>query len=205
MSEESPAATFAFPVAKIEGASDVVLMQRIAAGDQFAMRTLVVRHQARLYRFLRRMVRDAALAEDLLSDLLFDVWRQAGSFEGRSSVSTWLLAIGRFKALAALRAPKEVELDNEMAGALPDPADDPEVTLQKKQRAEVLRQCIDALPISQAQIIDLVYYHGKSVSEVAEIMQIAEGTVKTRMFYARKRLASMTLVRNAAPFAQVRR
>jgi RNA polymerase sigma-70 factor, ECF subfamily len=205
MSEGSHAAPLAFPVAKIEGASDTALMQRIADGDQFAMRALVIRHQARLYRFLRRMVRDATLAEDLLSDLFFDVWRQAGSFEGRSSVSTWLVAIGRFKALAALRAPKDVELDNEMAGALPDPADDPEVTLQNKQRAEVLRQCIDALPISQAQIIDLVYYHGKSISEVAEIMQIAEGTVKTRMFYARKRLAAMTLVRSAAPYGQVRR
>jgi RNA polymerase sigma factor (sigma-70 family) len=76
---------------------------------------------------------------------------------------------------------------------------------QKKESAEILRQCIDALPISQAQIIDLVYYHGKSVSEIAEIMQIAEGTVKTRMFYARKRLASMTLIRSAAPYAQARR
>jgi RNA polymerase sigma-70 factor (ECF subfamily) len=205
MSEESQAAPLTFPVAKIEGASDTALMQRIADGDQFAMRTLVVRHQARLYRFLRRMVRDAALAEDLLSDLFFDVWRQAGRFEGRSSVSTWLLAIGRFKALAVLRVAKDVELDNEMAAALPDPADDPEVTLQKKESAEILRQCIDALPISQAQIIDLVYYHGKSVSEIAEIMQIAEGTVKTRMFYARKRLASMTLIRSAAPYAQARR
>jgi RNA polymerase sigma-70 factor, ECF subfamily len=204
MSEKSQATTLTFPVTKIECASDAALMQCIAAGDQFAMRTFVVRHQARLYRFLRRIVRDAALAEDLLSDLFLDVWRQAGSFEGRSSVSTWLLAIGRFKALAALRVAREVELDNDMAGALPDPADDPEVTLQKKESAEVLRQCIDALPTSQAQIIDLVYYHGKSVSEVAEIMQIAEGTVKTRMFYARKTLASMTLVRSAAPSARAR-
>jgi RNA polymerase sigma-70 factor (ECF subfamily) len=161
------------------------------------MKTLFVRHHLRLYRFLRRMVRDATLAEDLLADLFLDVWRQAGNFAGRSSVSTWLLAIGRFKALAALRVAKDVELDNEMAGAIPDTADDPEVTLQKKENADVLRQCVDSLPVSQAQIIDLVYYHGKTVSEVAEIMQIAEGTVKTRMFYARKKLASMTLVRSA--------
>jgi sigma-70-like protein len=73
------------------------LIQRIARGDQLAMRTLFARHHMRLYRFLVRVVHDRSIAEDLLSDVFLDVWRQAAEFEGRSSVSTWLLAIGRSK------------------------------------------------------------------------------------------------------------
>jgi RNA polymerase sigma-70 factor, ECF subfamily len=127
-----------------------------------------------------------------VSDVFLDVWRQAGAFEGRSSVSTWLLAIGRFKAQAALRRQLRVtELDDAMVSSLVDPADNPETVLQKKYDAERLQRCIAALPAAHAQTIDLVYYHDKSLSEVARIMNIPEGTVKTRMFRARKELALM--------------
>src|SRR6266508_4578373 len=78
--------------------SDEMLIKRIADGDQLAMRTLFARHRLPMYRWLVRIVRDEALAEDLLSEVFLDVWRQAVSFEARSSVSTWLLAIARYKA-----------------------------------------------------------------------------------------------------------
>jgi RNA polymerase sigma-70 factor (ECF subfamily) len=174
-------------------ASDESLVQRIAAGDQLAMRALFARHQVRLYRFLARIVRDQTLAEDLVSDVFLDVWRQAASFEARSSVSTWLLAMGRYKALSALRRRRDVELDDKMASTLVDPADNPETTMQKKNTGEVLRQCVAGLSPAHGQIIDLVYYHEKSVSEVAEILAIPEATVKTRMFYARKRLGDLVI------------
>ena|SRR5882724_4756096 len=83
-----------------ETSSDEMLIRRIAAGDQLAMRTLFGRHRVPLYRWLLRLVGDEALAEDLLSDVFLDVWRQAAAFEARSSVSTWLLAIARYKALS---------------------------------------------------------------------------------------------------------
>src|ERR1700674_1953989 len=98
----SAAASPAMPAAG-ELPSDKALIARIAGGDQLAMRTLFVRHQTALYRWLRRIVRDEALAEDLLSEVFLDVWRQAASFQGRSSVATWLLAIARHKALSARR------------------------------------------------------------------------------------------------------
>jgi RNA polymerase sigma-70 factor, ECF subfamily len=72
-----------------------------------------------------------------------------------------------------------------------DPADDPEVVLEKKNRGELLRQALTNLSRVHSEVIDLVYYHGKSVKEVAETVGIAEATVKTRMFYARKKLAEM--------------
>ena len=76
----------------------------------------------------------------------------------------------------------------EMMEAIPDDADNAEVSLQKKDKAGIMRDCLRSLSADHREIIDLVYYHEKSVSEVAEILDIPEATVKTRMFYARKKL-----------------
>ena len=86
-----------------ESSPDKTLIRRIAEDDQSAMRALFARYQVTLYRWLLRLVDDKSFAEDLLSEVFLDVWRQAASFEGRSSVSTWLLAIARYKALSARR------------------------------------------------------------------------------------------------------
>jgi RNA polymerase sigma-70 factor (ECF subfamily) len=123
--------------------------------------------------------------------VFLDVWRQAGRFEGRSAVSTWVLAIARFKALSALRRRPDEELDEETAGAIEDPTDDPEMSLEKKNKSVLIRKCLTGLSADHREIIDLVYYHEKSVEEVAEIVGIPENTVKTRMFYARKKLAEL--------------
>jgi RNA polymerase sigma-70 factor (ECF subfamily) len=106
-------------------------------------------------------------------------------------VSTWLLAIARYKALSARRRRIDAELDARTAFTIADPADDPEAALQKKKRSELLRDSLAQLSPEHSEVIDLVYYHGKSVKEVADIVGIAEATVKTRMFYARKKLAEL--------------
>ena len=155
------------------------------------MQVLFARHHVRVYRFVLRLVRNEATAEDLISDVFLDVWRQAGKFEGRSQVSTWMLSIARFKALSTLRRRPEEELDDETAGAIEDQSDDPEASLAKKEKGAVLRQCLTALSVEHREIIDLVYYHEKSVEEVAGIVGIPEATVKTRMFYARKKLSEL--------------
>jgi len=179
-------------VGGMQATSDEALISRIATGDRLAMQVLYARHHVRVYRFVLRLVGgNAAVAEDLISDVFLDVWRQAGKFEARSAASTWLLAIARFKALSAMRRKPEEELDEETAGAIEDPADDPEVTAQKKDKGEILRKCLTALSPEHREIIDLVYYHEKSVEEVAGIVGIPEATVKTRMFYARKKLSEL--------------
>jgi len=175
----------------MQATTDEALIGRIAGGDRLAMQVLYARHHVRVYRFVLRLVRNQATAEDLVSEVFLDVWRQAGRFEGRSQVSTWLLAIARFKALSTLRRRGEEELSDDVAAAIEDTSDDPGVALQKKDRSEVLHQCLSALSAEHREIIDLVYYHEKSVEEVAEIVGIPEGTVKTRMFYARKKLAEL--------------
>jgi RNA polymerase sigma-70 factor (ECF subfamily) len=172
-------------------ASDEVLVGRIAQGDRLAMQVLFARHHVRVYRFVLRLVRNEASAEDLISEVFLDVWRQADRFEGRSAVSTWMLAIARFKALSALRKKPDEALDDEVAESIEDASDNPEVALEKKDKSTVLRQCLEKLSPEHREIIDLVYYHEKSVEEVAEIVKIPENTVKTRMFYARKKLAEL--------------
>ncbi|MFZ0114125.1 MAG: sigma-70 family RNA polymerase sigma factor [Xanthobacteraceae bacterium] len=172
-------------------ASDEILIGRIAGGDRLAMQALYARHHVKVFRFVLRLVRNEASAQDLISEVFLDVWRQAARFEGRSAVSTWILAIARFKALSSVRRRKEAQLDEEEAERIEDEADTPEVALQKKDTGEVLRQCLAKLSPDHREIIDLVYYHEKSVEEVAEIVDIPENTVKTRMFYARKKLAEL--------------
>jgi RNA polymerase sigma-70 factor (ECF subfamily) len=170
---------------------DVALIDAIAQGDKRALQTLYARHNVRVFRFLLRFVSDEASAEDLVSEVFLDVWRQAGRFERRSQVSTWLMAIARNKALSVLRRRATEELDEEVAEFIEDPSDSPEVTLQKAETSAVLRQCLGELSPAHREIIDLVYYHEKTIEEVAEIIGVPQNTVKTRMFYARKRIAEM--------------
>ncbi len=158
----------------MQSTSDDVLIGRIATGDRLAMQVLFARHHVRIYRFVLRLVRDESVAEDLISEVFLDVWRQAGRFEGRSQVSTWLLAIARFKALSALRRRPDEELDDETAEAIEDPSDDPEVALDKKDKSAAIRKCLEKLSAEHREIIDLVYYHEKSVEEVAQIVGIPE-------------------------------
>jgi RNA polymerase sigma-70 factor, ECF subfamily len=164
---------------------------RVAAGDKLAMRSLFARHRTSVYRWLLRFVRDQAAAEDLLSEVFLDVWQQADQFEGRSSVSTWLMSIARFKALSAGRRRTDAALDETIEATVADPANDPESTLQEKDRGELLRQALIQLSLEHRQIIDLVYYHEKTIEECAQILGIPAATVKTRVFYARKKLAGL--------------
>jgi RNA polymerase sigma-70 factor, ECF subfamily len=174
-----------------ETSSDEILIERIAAGNKLAMQALFARHRTSVYRWLLRFVSNETLAEDLLSEVFLDVWRQAARFECRSSVSTWLLSIARHNALSARRRRTEAELDEKIQATVADPADDPEVALGEKDRDELLRRALTRLSPEHRQVIDLVYYHEKSVDEVAQILDVPPATVKTRVFYARKKLAEL--------------
>ena len=171
--------------------SDEILVEQIAAGSKPAMQALFARHRTYVYRWLLRFVSNETLAEDLLSEVFLDVWRQAGRFQCRSSVSTWLMSIARHKALSARRRRTDVELDEKIEATIADPANDPEVALQEKDRGELVRRALMRLSTEHREVIDLVYYHEKSIDEVAHILDVPPATVKTRMFYARKKLAKL--------------
>ena len=140
------------------------------------MQVLYGRHHVRVFRFGLRLVRDEQIAEDLISEVFLDVWRQAGKFEGRSAVTTWLLAIARFKALSALRRRKDVGLDDETANAIEDTSDDPEVVAQNYRMAS----------LTQALVIDLTgqvcadQFHGEFYSGVSTQPDFHRGAAGAR-------------------------
>jgi RNA polymerase sigma-70 factor, ECF subfamily len=174
-----------------EQATDADLIRAIAKRDQQAMQALFGRHQTRVFRFIVRRVRNEAMAEELVNEVFLAVWQQAGRFEGASAVSTWMLSIAHNKAVSALRRRQEQALDEEESLQVADDADTPEVVTAKHDKAALIRACVDRLPADQQVVMDLVYYHEQSVKEVSEVLGIPESTVKTRMFYARKKLSEM--------------
>jgi RNA polymerase sigma-70 factor (ECF subfamily) len=92
---------------------------------------------------------------------------------------------------ASLRKRRESAWNEEAAAEIPDTDDDPEVVAQKADKSVQLRRAMDQLSPEHREIIDLVYYHEMSIAEVSEVVRIPENTVKTRMFYARKRLSEI--------------
>jgi RNA polymerase sigma-70 factor (ECF subfamily) len=174
-----------------QATSDDMLLQSIAGGDRTAMHILYSRHNVRVYRFILRIVRDTTIAEDIVSQVFLDVWRTAKQFEGRSQVTTWLLSIARFKALTALRQRRFEDIDQDEVREIADNSDTPETSLERSTTRAILRACVAKLSPAHREIINLVYYHEKSVEEVGQIIGIPQSTVKTRMFYARKQLADL--------------
>jgi len=168
------------------------LIRSIAQGDTRAMHVLFARHRFYVYRFALRLVDDKHAAEDLVSEVFLEVWRHAARFEGRCRLSTWLLAITRNLALSMLRRQRPMEeLTAAEAFTISDDADNPETAIQNKQHSAILAHCLTRLSPSHREVIDLVYYHERSIDEVAAIMQATPNTVKTRLFYARKQIAKL--------------
>jgi RNA polymerase sigma-70 factor, ECF subfamily len=179
------------PKSGCEERSDDALIAAVAQGDKPAMKVLYARHNVRVYRFALRLTRDEALAEDVVSEVFLHAWRGAKNFQAKSKVSTWLLAIAHNKAKDAMQRRRHEYLSDDDAAAIEDTADNPETAWGKIELGQLLRACLSKLPAAQREVLDLVYYHHKSVEEVAQIVGAQASTVKTRMFYARNRLAQM--------------
>src|SRR6202030_3578589 len=136
----------------VQDSSDEALIGLIADGDKRAMQVLYARHNVRVYRFILRLTGNQSLAKDLVSEVFFDVWRQAEGFEAKSQVSTWLLAIARYKALSALRRRTDEPLDDHMAATIEDTADDPETVVHNKDRSIIVQKCLTQLSPAHREV-----------------------------------------------------
>ncbi len=181
------------PVRNTEGdaADDRELMARISNADATAMKTLFARHQIGVFRFVERILRNPAIAEELTNEVFLEVWRGARNFQGRSSVSTWILAIAHNRSRNVMRKRRELCWNEDHAAQIPDQQDDPEIASQKADKSALLRKCSDALAPLHREIIDLVYYHEMSIRQASEVLSVPEGTVKARLFNARKKLQEL--------------
>lgn len=169
---------------------DALQLEKVARGDPKAIGVLYQRHHKRVFHFIQRFVNDPQIAEDLANDVFIEVWQKAPTYEGRSKVSSWLLGVARYKALSEMRKRKPVHSKSEeILDSLEDEADDPEMASQKRDKGAAIKRCMASLSRDHRVILELIYYHEKSIEEVAEILDIPKNTVKTRTFHARKQLS----------------
>ena len=174
-----------------ERVDDTALMARIAAEDEAAMRAFFIRYHGRVLGFIRRLLRSEAMAEEVANEVFLDVWRGAANFQNRSAPLTWVLSIAHNRCVNILRKRYEASWNEGEAAQIADEADDPETITQKSDKGQILRDCSNALAPMYREIIDLVYFQELSVKQVCEILKLPDGTVKTRLFQARKRLEQM--------------
>lgn len=175
-----------------EANPEAKLIAAIAGGNQQAVKALYGLTHIRLYRFLVRLLRNEAIAEEVMNEVYLAVWQNAARYEARSAPMTWILSIAHNKAISTMRKRRELSgIDDAAAGEIADEDDTPDVVALKQDKAKAIRACIDRLGADHRCVLDLVYYQERSVAEVAEILAIPEATVKTRMFYARKKLSEL--------------
>lgn len=172
---------------------DDILLAQVALGDRDAFSKLYLKYQPRLVSYCARLLNDdLAQAADIVDEAMFDVWRSAGRFEGKSKPSTWIYSITRNKLISWLRKTSEVTLgDDESLLAMVDPANSLEQELELSDIKQQLIRLMAQLTAEHREVLHLTYFEDKSVKEVAFLLGISENTVKTRMFYARKRLAQL--------------
>jgi len=173
---------------------DLDLIRRVVRRDRQAFETLYHRYSPVVYRYLWKLIRQRESVEEALNDVMMVVWETASRFNGTSRLSTWILGIAYNKALKA-RA-RSARFDAEVREAEPygvEPSG-PEDAWAQRELAGAVARAIDSLPPEQGAVVQLTYYHDLSYAEIAKIVGCPVNTVKTRMSYARRRLASLFAV-----------
>ena len=181
-------------------AHEAQLIARIAEGDRKAFEELYYLYHRRMARFLTRLTRRYELAEEIINDTFWVVWRKAGDFRGDSQPSTWIFGIAYRKARSAFRASAR------LAERSFEASDEP-LTTQAPAGAEELRdwlgQALSRLPVEQRMAVELCYELGYSCEEIGAIMDCPANTVKTRLFHARAKLQKLLPeLAGASPTAQ---
>ena len=178
--------------------SDLELLERIAAGEHEAMHDFYERFYPRLHHFLRsRLHGDRALVEDALQEIFLNVWRSAGSFRNQSSVATWVFQIAYHQALRSLRRQDAREKRDHAATGEHFNLSRGTVSLENAVIDRItLVNALRQLSDKHRDVLELVFYYGFAPDEVAIILAIAPGTVKSRISYARRALLHLL---NEAP------
>jgi RNA polymerase sigma-70 factor (ECF subfamily) len=169
--------------------SDSELLEQIAAGNQQALQQFYQRFSGVVYQFSMRTVANAADAAEVLNEVMLDVWRRADSFQGNSQVRTWLLSITRNKSVDLLRRKRPAQSldESDIVEEGDDRCEPGFITGLKEQGAQV-RSCMDKLKDTHRQVVYLTFFEELSYTDIAEIMAIPSGTVKTRMMHAKQQL-----------------
>ena len=168
-------------------AHDKELLRRIGTGDRAAMRTFYMSHQRGLTAFAKSRGMDAATASDVVQDAMLDVWRSASRYRGDAAPKTWLYTIAHNKIVDRVRKNARVQYVDEVPDAIDD-TPDPEAITVSLSEAGRLRACLDRLKEAHKTVMRLAFYEDLSYDEIAEIEGVPNGTIKTRVFHAKKLL-----------------
>ncbi|WP_220790672.1 RNA polymerase sigma factor [Gluconacetobacter asukensis] len=167
--------------------NDALLVERIRARDMVAFEELYRGYYDRLARFVLKRVHRPHLVEEVVNDTLMVVWDHTDSFKGDSRLSTWIFGIAYRKSMKALRNHQD-PMEDENAESQVSPELSPEDNLGRRRNRELLLEAMEGLSVEHREVLELTYFQEFGYQEIADIMSCPVGTVKTRMFHARRQL-----------------
>jgi RNA polymerase sigma-70 factor, ECF subfamily len=168
---------------------DLSLVRAIARGDARALEELYSHQGPGILAYLINRLGDRELAEEILQDVMLAVWQGAGRFRGKSRVRTWMLSIARYKAINAWQRgnPSAAAINENLIDANPGPS-----SLVEREDAHAhLHAALGRLPEAQRETLELIFYHQLSGKEVAQVMGVSPGTVKSRLHRAKASLRKL--------------
>ncbi len=162
-------------------------LSQIAHGDKQALAALYRVLEKPVFRFIQSRLNDPFESSDLLHDVFMEVWRSAGRFEGRSKVQTWIFGIAYRKVIDVHRKRGRVKVTDDIPEVVDDDANT-EACLAAGQEAEHVRHCVGTLKDDHRSAISLAFFEDMTYGEIAEVTGVPEGTIKTRIYHAKKLL-----------------
>ncbi|MGI8551080.1 MAG: RNA polymerase sigma factor [Dehalococcoidia bacterium] len=179
------------PVASGPEGDDERLIARIASGDRAALGQLYTTYQHPLFRYLCQLTPDRGLAEEILQDTLVAVWKGAAGFQGRSRVLTWLIGIARRQAHNSLRRHGLPSADSSQLDLIADSAPNPEERALAGADRQSLLAAVNSLAPIHREVLALNFVQGFSYQEIAALLEVPEGTVKSRLSNAKRALRAL--------------
>jgi RNA polymerase sigma-70 factor (ECF subfamily) len=172
----------------IEYDDDLKLIQSMAAGNVSALDELYAKHGSAILGFLIARLSERQLAEEILQDVMLAAWKYAASFRAESSVRTWLLTIARNRAINARRRSTPTLVSFGDTYDPPSLDTGPVEQMERESERTVVRHALDKLPDTHREILVLVFYQQLTGPEIAEVLDISIGTVKSRLHRAKESL-----------------
>lgn len=168
---------------------DRELVRRIASQDRGALADLYRRHGHVLFGQLLLVVSDRGLSEEILQDTMVAVWRGAPTFRGDSKVRSWMISIARRQARDRMRRHRTAGVDDDVLSEQPDGAPGPELLALDRAEMAAVATAMTMLRPGHREVLGLVFGAGLTLAEVADVLEIPVGTVKSRLSAARTALS----------------
>lgn len=164
------------------------LIDQMAQGHEAALVEFYRIFEPKIYAFAKIRLNDSHEAADLLHEVMWEVWRSAGRFQGRSSVTTWVFGIAHHKVVDRIRSMSKHHAEPLESTTHTESEEDLDAILGQKQLGDHLRHCLERLSDDHRQVVHLAFFEECSYREISEMVGSPEGTIKARMFHAKQAL-----------------